>query len=122
MGLDITLVKFDKVFYDSNKTEDGLVDACKIPDGGCIEIAWWRKRESIKDLLGSIAGNQFYQYTYGELSRLRLAEALRKALYQEELHGELLPKDEMELLIPTLRKVLKETDFDTETIAMYWIS
>ena len=120
MGLDVDLVKFDRAFYDSVKDENGQLDYRK----GCDlykKLAYWRKHHDIKDLLGKFCGIEHTQCDFGELHRKDLKRILRYAMRNKE-NTDAVWKREMKALIPVLRKVLHQTNFNTETIALSWVS
>lgn len=121
MGLDVELVKFDKEFYDSKKDTNSKVNYSEGCDT-CTELAYWRKHYDIRDLLSDRCDLRYDQCTFGELSRLDLKKVLRQAMRQKELEGYSIDQDEMKVLIPVLRKVLHQTNFKTETIALSWVS
>lgn len=121
MGLDVDLVKFDKAFYDKNKGQNGKV-GYSLGEPHCVDLAYWRKHYDIRNLLADRCDLLYDQCTFGELTRLNLKKVLRHALRLKELGGYRLSRKEMRALIPVLRKVLHQTDFKTETIALSWIS
>lgn len=121
MGLDIDLVKFDKEFYDSAKDVNNVVEYFEGTERE-ERLVYWRKRYDIRNLLADCCGTRHLESDYGELTRLGLKKVLRQAMRQKEHEGQTIDQDEMKILIPVLRKILHQTDFKTETIALSWIS
>lgn len=120
MGLDVDLVKFNKAFYDANKNREGKVDY-NVGHKEYELLAEWRKHYDVRDFLSRRCGTEHESCTFGELSRLDLKKVLRQAMRQKEDDIYLVCQKEMKALIPVLRKVLHQTNFKTETVALSWI-
>lgn len=121
MGLDIDLVKFDKEFYDKNKDKNGKVEY-SLGSDHCKDLASWRKRYDIRNMLADRCDLLRDQCTFGELTRLDLKKVLRQAVRKKQYWDFAIDQNEMKVFIPVLRKVLHQTNFNTETVALSWVS
>lgn len=118
MGLDIDIVKFDKRYFDETANADRKVDYLDARRDEVWHLADFRKRYCIRNVLSALCdGNE--QCTYHELTQAMLFKARRQ--FRRRKWDEFDAKHAKEGAA-LLDKVLAETDFTKEVVALSWIS
>lgn len=116
MGLDVDVVKIDRVLFDRFANKERKVDFFDIPPGNKEQLAYYRRYFDVRDLLAKQCDGM-YQCTYHELTK-EMLEVARK----DASTGEWCYPDEMRQLCNDLDKILEETNFETEVVALSWVS
>lgn len=116
MGLDVDVVKIDRVLFDRFADKNRKVDYLNIASEVSDPIAYYRRYFDVRDLLAKQCDGMG-QCTYHELTK-EMLEAARK----DASTGEWCYPDEMRQLCNDLDKILEETNFETEVVALSWCS
>lgn len=128
MGLDIDIERFDREFFekhsyndDDDKVGQGHLDY-HTGSGNEINLFYYRKHYVIRDTLVGLC-NGMDQCTYHRLTKEMLEESRRIAKTALiTLVDEDPDKKHYLKWIEDVEKILLETDFDQQVIALSWIS
>lgn len=117
MGLDVDLVKFKKTVFDAN-TDPGVRNVSYL-DGEkhAHDLVSYRKYYEVLDVLRPLLSN-LEQCDYCELTR----EVLEKAKVIASTGNDWEEPEHLVEFVKDLEKILAETDFDKEVVALSWIS
>jgi hypothetical protein len=116
MGLDVDIVKIDKVLFDLHVDKKRKVSYSSIDKEDTEQLAYYRRYFDVRDLLAKQCDGM-YQCDYHELTNVML-----KAALDDASTGEWCYPDEIKELANDLERILSETDFETEVIALSWCS
>lgn len=116
MGLDVDIVKIDKVLFDLHADKNRDVSYSSIESEDTEQLAYYRRYFDARDLLAKQCDGMG-QCDYHELTKEMLKTALEDAST-----GEWSYPDEMKELVNDLEKILSQTDFETEVVALSWCS
>lgn len=121
MGLDTDIVKFKKSDYDRLAEENRKID---YHEGRKLyqELYYYRKHDSVQDILGHVSNGRYDQCTFHELTKERLERAVKLATRLKRSEDDRWEKEELDILIRDINVILAETDFNTSVISLSWIS
>jgi hypothetical protein len=118
MGLDIDIVKVDKRYFDELADADRKVDYLDMKRDEVVELGYFRKHYCVRDVLMELCDGRD-QCTYHELTQAMLFKARQQ--FRQRKWGE-HDVQHAKAGAALLDKVLAETDFSKEVVALSWIS
>lgn len=118
MGLDIDVVKVDKRYFDELADTDRKVDYLAMKRDEITELGYFRKHYCVRNVLTALCDGED-QCTYHELTQAMLFKARRQ--FRRRKWDEWDAKHAA-AGAKLLDKVLAETDFTKEVVALSWIS
>jgi hypothetical protein len=121
MGLDTRIYLFSKSVYDELADGEGRVDYMVGRDKG-VEVCYYRKHQSLQDILGFVCDGTYGQATYHRLSKERMIRAVRLASRLSKNGGSRWNKEELVILSRDLMKILTLIDFDITAPSFLWVS
>lgn len=118
MGLDIDIVKVNKRHFDELADTDRKVDYLDMKRDEITHLGYFRKHYCIRNVLIALCDGGD-QCTYHELTQAMLFKARRQ--FRRRKWDE-YDAEHAKAGAKLLDKVLAETDFSKEVVALSWIS
>lgn len=121
MGLDTTIYLFSKSVYDELEDEKGRVEYYAGRGKG-VELCYYRKHQSLQDILGHVCNGEYDQTTYHKLDKERVVRAIKLSHRLSKNKDARWDREELVVLARDLMRIVGLIDFNVATPSFLWIS